>query len=136
MHKLKTPNFSTLYCYDRIFCVITSLTMCTENEANRYGRFLCAMLETVMHWHSNKKIFDEECANYPGFVIKSRVGNQPLENHVDFEIYRHVVYKWHHEISKALVVYLESKDYVQIRNALIVGNGTLVGGVGPFNFQD
>ncbi|XP_046643816.1 THO complex subunit 2-like isoform X8 [Daphnia pulicaria] len=123
MHNLKTPNFSTLICYDRIFCDITyTVTSCTENEANRYGRFLCAMLETVMHWHSSKKIFDEECANYPGFVTKFRVGNQPSENndHVDFENYRHVVHKWHHKIAKALVVCLESKDYVQIRNALIV----------------
>ena len=93
MHNLKTPNFSTLICYDRIFCDITyTVTSCTENEANRYGRFLC------------------------------RVGNQPSENndHVDFENYRHVVHKWHHKIAKALVVCLESKDYVQIRNALIV----------------
>ena len=123
MHNLKTPNFSTLICYDRIFCDITyTVTSCTENEANRYGRFLCAMLETVMHWHSSKKIFDEDCANYPGFVTKFRVGNQPSEtnDHVDFENYRHVVHKWHHKIAKALVVCLESKDYVQIRNALIV----------------
>lgn len=123
MHNLRTPNFSTLICYDRIFCDITyTVTSCTENEANRYGRFLCAMLETVMHWHSSKKIFDEECANYPGFVTKFRVGNQPSEtnDHVDFENYRHVVHKWHHKIAKALVVCLESKDYVQIRNALIV----------------
>lgn len=123
MHNLKTPNFSTLICYDRIFCDITyTVTSCTENEANRYGRFLCAMLETVMHWHSSKKIFDDECANYPGFVTKFRVGNQPSEtnDHVDFENYRHVVHKWHHKIAKALVVCLESKDYVQIRNALIV----------------
>jgi len=123
MHNLRTPNFSTLICYDRIFCDITyTVTSCTENEANRYGRFLCAMLETVMHWHSSKKIFDDECANYPGFVTKFRVGNQPSEtnDHVDFENYRHVVHKWHHKIAKALVVCLESKDYVQIRNALIV----------------
>ena len=123
MHNLKTPNFSTLHCYDLIFCDITkTVTSCTENEANRYGRFLCAMLETVMHWHSSKKIFDEECANYPGFVIKYGLGNQPSENndHFDFENYRHVVHKWHHKIAKALVVCLESKDYVQIRNALIV----------------
>jgi len=123
MHNLKTPNFSTLICYDRIFCDITyTVTSCTENEANRYGRFLCAMLETVMHWHSSKKIFDDECANYPGFVTKFRVGNQPSEtnDHVDFENYRHVVHKWHHKIAKALVVCLDSKDYVQIRNALIV----------------
>ena len=46
---LKTPNFSTLIYYDRIFCDITyTVTCCTENEAGRYGRFLSAMLEQVM----------------------------------------------------------------------------------------
>ena len=46
---LKTPNFSTLMNYDRIFCDITyTVTCCTENEAGRYGRFLSAMLEQVM----------------------------------------------------------------------------------------
>jgi len=34
--------------------------------------------------------------------------------------YRHVCHKWHYKIAKALVVCLESKDYVQIRNALTV----------------
>lgn len=126
MHNLKTLNFSTLICYDRIFCDITyTVTSCTENEANRYGRFLCSMLETVMHWHSSKKIFDEECANYPGFVTKFRVGSQPssqseTNDQVGFENYRHVVHKWHHKIAKAFVVCLSSNDYVQIRNALIV----------------
>lgn len=44
----------------QLFCDITySVTSCTENEANRYGRFLCSMLETVMRWHSKKEIFDE-----------------------------------------------------------------------------
>ena len=49
IHMLKTPNFSTLMNYDRIFCDITyTVTCCTENEAGRYGRFLSAMLEQVM----------------------------------------------------------------------------------------
>ena len=39
---------------------------------------------------------------------------------MDFENYRHVCHKWHYKIAKALVVCLESKDYVQIRNALTV----------------
>lgn len=44
----------------QIFCDITyTVTACTENEANRYGRFLCSMLETVMRWHSDKAIFDK-----------------------------------------------------------------------------
>jgi len=34
--------------------------------------------------------------------------------------FRHVCHKWHYKIAKALVVCLESKDYVQIRNALTV----------------
>ncbi|XP_046462937.1 THO complex subunit 2-like isoform X2 [Daphnia pulex] len=125
LHNLKTPNFLTLKCYDLIFCDITwkgTVPSCTENEADRYGRFLCAMLETVMHWHSSKKIFDEECANFPGFFTKIKRDDQPgvKNDHVDFENYRHIVYKWHQKIAKALVVCLESKDYVKIRNALIV----------------
>ncbi|KDR14733.1 THO complex subunit 2 [Zootermopsis nevadensis] len=123
IHSLKTANFSTLLCYDRLFCDITySVTSCTENEANRYGRFLCAMLETVMRWHSEKATFEKECSNYPGFVTKFRVSNQFSEanDHVGYENYRHVCHKWHYKITKAMVVCLDSKDYVQIRNSLII----------------
>lgn len=43
----------------QLFCdIVYSVTLCTENEARRYGRFLCAVLETVMKWHSSKDIFD------------------------------------------------------------------------------
>ena len=93
IHSLKTPNFSTLICFDRvrkyseeyfieyqesitsaatylnqssfstllqIFCDITyTVTSCTENEAQRYGRFLAAMLEIVNRWHSAREIFEE-----------------------------------------------------------------------------
>lgn len=126
----------------QIFCDITySVTSCTENEATRYGRFLCAMLETVMRWHSNAKIFDAECADHPGFVTKFRVSNQvnlkrrphtPLLNvpfalqcsenndHVGYQNYRHVCHKWHYKITRAIVQCLDSKDYMQIRNALII----------------
>lgn len=123
IHMLKTPNFSTLLCYDRLFCDITySITSCTENEAMRYGRFLYAMLETVMRWHKSRDIFEKECAHYPGFVTKCRMNNQNSDNldNVDYENYRHVCHKWHYKLAKAMVTCLESKDYVQIRNALII----------------
>ncbi|KAL3266220.1 hypothetical protein HHI36_010402 [Cryptolaemus montrouzieri] len=123
IHMLKTPNFSTLLCYDRLFCDITySVTSCTENEAMRYGRFLYAMLETVMRWHKSKDVFEKECANYPGFVTKFRVSNQHADNmdNVGYENYRHVCHKWHYKLAKAMVTCLESKDYIQIRNALII----------------
>ncbi|KAF4523127.1 hypothetical protein B566_EDAN003142 [Ephemera danica] len=123
IHSLKTANFSTLLCYDRLFCDITyTVTSCTENEANRYGRFLCAMLDTVMRWHRTKETFDNECANFPGFVTKFKVSNHfsDANDHVGYENYRHVCHKWHYKITKALVVCLDSKDYVQIRNSLII----------------
>ena len=60
IHMLKTPNFSTLICFDRIFCDITyTVTSCTEQEAHRYGRFLAAMLEIVMRWHSSREHFEK-----------------------------------------------------------------------------
>ena len=67
----------------------------------------------------------KECVGYPGFVTKFRVAdksgaNEKPDDHVDYENYRHVCHKWHYKIAKALVVCLESKDYVQIRNALTV----------------
>jgi len=130
IHQLKTPNFSTLILFDRTFCDITyTVTSCTENEATRYGRFLCAMLETARRWHKDKQVFEEECSGYPGFITKFKAtseietgGTRPLTDFVDFENYRHVCHKWHYKIAKALVVCLESKDYVQIRNALIILN--------------
>ncbi len=70
---------------------------------------------------------------YPGFVTKFRVATDKsggaevasgpaidASNHVDYENFRHVCHKWHYKMAKALVVCLESKDYVQIRNALTV----------------
>ncbi|KAG6465042.1 hypothetical protein O3G_MSEX014901 [Manduca sexta] len=123
VHSLKTPNFSTLLCYDRLFCDITySVMSCTEGEAARYGTFLCKVLGTAMRWHGDKQAFHRECAHYPGFVTKYRVSNQFTEanDHVGYENYRHVCHKWHYKITKAMVVCLDSGDYVQIRNALIV----------------
>ncbi|CAH1128850.1 unnamed protein product [Ceutorhynchus assimilis] len=123
IHMLKTPYFSTLLCFDRIFCDVTySIISCTENEALRYGRFLYAMLEIVMKWHRSKDVFVKECANYPGFMTKFRVSNHTADNldNVGYENYRHVVHKWHYKMAKAVVTCLESKDYVQIRNSLTI----------------
>ncbi|ESO98124.1 hypothetical protein LOTGIDRAFT_174338 [Lottia gigantea] len=124
LHQLKTPNFSTLLCYDRIFCDITyCVTSCTENEAHRYGRFLCTTLDTVMRWHKDKAAYEKECATYPGFVAVFRKGTDSSNNQfdqLDFENYRHVCHKWHFRITKSMVTSLESGNYIQIRNSLIV----------------
>lgn len=116
-------NVYLFVSFFQLFCDVTySVTSCTENEAMRYGRFLYAMLETVMKWHKSKELFEKECANYPGFVTKYRVSHQYSDNldNVGYENYRHVCHKWHFKLAKALITCLDSKDYVQIRNALII----------------
>ncbi|CAL8086593.1 unnamed protein product [Calicophoron daubneyi] len=123
LHQLKTSRFSTLICLDRIFNDITLPTsMCTEDEAHRYGRFLCAVLELVMRWHASEETFNQECGQYPGFVTVFRKGSDANNkaDQLQYENYRHVVHKWHYRITKATVACLESGSYVQIRNALIV----------------
>jgi len=123
LHELKTPNFSTLITYDRVFNDITyTVTSCTENEAHRYGRFLCSALETIMRWHSSTSIYEEECYNFPGFLTVFRKGtdlNNKMDR-LDFENYRHVCHKWHFRLTKSVITCLESKNYSQIRNSLIV----------------
>ncbi|KAK7075828.1 THO complex subunit 2, partial [Halocaridina rubra] len=109
-----------------MYCDITyTVASCTEQEANRYAKFLLGMLETVMHWHSSQTNYEKECANYPGFVTKYRVSRQEANDYVDYENYRHVVHKWHYKITKALVTCLESGDYIQIRNAILILQGIL-----------
>ena len=55
----KSRYYLSLFFW-QIFCDITyTVTSCTENEAQRYGRFLAAMLEIVNRWHSAKEIFEE-----------------------------------------------------------------------------
>ncbi|KAI8799110.1 THO complex subunit 2, partial [Biomphalaria glabrata] len=123
LHNLKTPNFSTLITYDRVFNDITyTVTSCTENEARRYGRFLCSALETVMRWHSSPAIYEKECFNFPGFLTVFRKGTDMNNkmNRLDYENYRHVCHKWHFRLTKSVITCLESKNYSQMRNSLIV----------------
>lgn len=35
------------------------MTSCTENEAQRYGRFLCNVLDDIMRWHSDQAIYEK-----------------------------------------------------------------------------
>ncbi len=127
IHSLKTPNFSTIICYDRIFSDISySIASLTDNEARRYGRFLLGLLETVMAWHTDASVFEQECGNHPGFLtifrnaLSSTQTQSNKQEQLDYENYRHVCHKWHYKLTKSFIVCLESKEYLQMRNALII----------------
>lgn len=116
LHELKVEDYPTIICFDRLLCDITYMMgACTENEANHYGRFLCQILKIIAHWHSDAKIYGEQCEHFPGSVIKLEHGDN-----VDYENFRHICHKWHYRLTRAFTVALESNNYVLIRNALIV----------------
>lgn len=116
LHELKVENFSTLICLDRLLCDLTYMMgACTENEAHHYGRFLRNILKITAHWHSDANIYIEECEKHPGSII-----NIENSDHITYENYRHICNKWHYRLTRAFTVALESNNYIQIRNALIV----------------
>ncbi|XP_057313993.1 THO complex subunit 2-like [Hydractinia symbiolongicarpus] len=121
IHTLEAPNFSTLICFDRTFSDVSYIVASlTENEASRYGRFLCAMLRMVSRWHGDKKLYDKECSRFPGFLTILRATNSEKASYLDYENFRHVCHKWQYKLTKALILGIESKDYTQIRNTLLV----------------
>ena len=61
----------------------------------------------------------QECSNTPGFISMMRSSSSEKQ-YLDYENFRHITFKWHFKLTKSLVVCLESKDYLQIRNSLIV----------------
>ena len=81
----------------------------------------CSIFSYSFHFKEKYAIF-QECGTYPGFVTVFRKGENSNNkaDQLDFENYRHVCHKWHFRITKAMVTCIESGNYIQIRNALIV----------------
>lgn len=47
-------------------------------------------------------------------MMRSSAGGAEKMQYLDYENYRHITFKWHFKLTKALVVLLESKDYMQV----------------------
>nr|KAI8727003.1 THO complex subunit 2 [Biomphalaria glabrata] len=75
-----------------------------------------------MRWHSSPAIYEKECFNFPGFLTVFRKGTDMNNkmNRLDYVNYRHVCHKWHFRLTKSVITCLESKNYSQMRNSLIV----------------
>ncbi|XP_075247054.1 THO complex subunit 2-like isoform X3 [Convolutriloba macropyga] len=125
IHSLQAVNFSTILCFDRVFSdLINNVASFTENEVSRYGRFLYCMWEIILKWHSDKQIYDKECINYPGFFMTIRKDSNSAANKneaiLEYENFRHVCYKWQFKVARDLIQCLESGDYIQTRNTVIL----------------
>ncbi|XP_008787914.2 THO complex subunit 2-like isoform X2 [Phoenix dactylifera] len=119
LHSLGTPFFNTVNHIDVLICKTLQpmICCCTEFEAGRLGRFLYETLKMAYHWKSDESIYERECGNMPGFAVYYRF---PNSQRVTYSQFIRVHWKWSGRITRLLVQCLESTEYMEIRNALIV----------------
>ncbi|XP_074582550.1 THO complex subunit 2 [Curcuma longa] len=119
LHSLGTPYFNTVNHIDVLICKTLQpmICCCTEYEAGRLGRFLYETLKMAYHWKSDESIYENECGNMPGFAVYYRF---PNSQRVTYSQFVRVHFKWNTRITRLLVQCLESSEYMEIRNALIV----------------
>ena len=70
----------------------------------------------------SESVYARECASQPGFSTSS---GDPTANRTSFADYRRLCAKWQHTVTTGLRLALGSKNYVQIRNALLILNTTI-----------
>ncbi|XP_062207878.1 THO complex subunit 2-like isoform X2 [Phragmites australis] len=119
LHSLGTPFFNTVNHIDCLVCKTLQpmIYCCTEFEAGRLGRFLHDTLKMAYYWKSDESVYERECGNKPGFAVYFRF---PNSQRVSYSQFIRVHWKWSSRITKALNQCMESKEYMEIRNALIV----------------
>jgi THO complex subunit 2 len=118
MHSLGTPFFSTLQYYDRVLKDLRQLVFAaTEHEAAHLGRFLYESLAQLAAWRADEATYARECASQPGFGSSFLDRDSRRATFADFVA---VSLKWHQKVVRSLVACLESKEYMEIRNALLV----------------
>ncbi|KAJ9135684.1 hypothetical protein P3X46_032837 [Hevea brasiliensis] len=128
LHSLGTPFFNTVNHIDVLICKTLQpmICCCTEYEAGRLGKFLYETLKIAYYWKSDESIYERECGNMPGFAVYYRF---PNSQRVTYGQFIKVHWKWSQRISRLLIQCLESTEYMEIRNALILL--TKISGVFP-----
>ncbi|KAL6577483.1 THO complex subunit 2 [Orobanche minor] len=119
LHSLGTPFFNTVNHIDVLICKTLQpmICCCTEYEVGRLGRFLFETLKTAYHWKSDESIYEKECGNMPGFAVYYRY---PNSQRVTYGQFIKVHWKWIQRMTRLLIQCLESTEYMEIRNALIM----------------
>ncbi|WKA12261.1 hypothetical protein VitviT2T_029671 [Vitis vinifera] len=81
------------------------------------GRFLYETMKIAYYWKSDESIYERECGNMPGFAVYYRY---PNSQRVTYGQFIKVHWKWSQRITRLLIQCLESTEYMEIRNALIM----------------
>jgi THO complex subunit 2 len=127
MHSSGSPGFRTIKLLDLLFnanklaCIVS---MYSDDEALTFGRFINSILRELFRWHANKddayaKSAHGSYKNLPGFGRKFDADRNPLE-HLQYDDFCKLLYKWHKALFTALKSCLDTGDFQQIRNSLVI----------------
>ncbi|KAJ3059808.1 THO complex subunit 2, partial [Quaeritorhiza haematococci] len=90
-------------------------------------QFLADNLAILTAWHKDKEAYAREGKGngLPGFQRRwppgpLSVSKIPDADLLDWEDFRRVMYKWHGKLRLAFITCLESGEYMQMRNAILV----------------
>jgi THO complex subunit 2 len=127
MHSSGTPGFRTIKLLDLLFnanrlsCIVS---MYSDDEALTFGRFLNSILRELFKWHANKddayaKSAHGSYKNLPGFGRKFDADRNPTD-HLPYNDFCMLLYKWHKALFTALKGSLDTGDFQQVRNSLVI----------------
>lgn len=127
-HNLGTRNFSSLTAYDKVFVdhIGAIIFSSTENEARNYSRFLYTILSDLSPWHRSADTYAKEATGQklPGFQMRwqDRHGGEdiPQADLLTWEQFRTIFCKWQDCLQRTFKSCLTSKEYMRIRNSIIV----------------
>ncbi|KDQ14762.1 hypothetical protein BOTBODRAFT_32521 [Botryobasidium botryosum FD-172 SS1] len=127
LHKIGTPGFSTLKCYNTIIGeqISSVIFTCTENEARNYGRFLRNILSDIAHWPKDENAFggpNRKTVNLlPGFQMRwSRDKTIQPQDIISLVEFQQLTEKLHKRLCYSVVNCLESREHMRVRNTILI----------------
>jgi THO complex subunit 2 len=137
LHTLQTPSFSMLQYFDKALKDLPISLLCmTEYESVRMGRFLRETLVLLEHFRSSPAVYAKECGDNTTFCtnvsnpqVRIRQMNANFTTNVQlklqsskatYDVFLKVHSIWHTKLLKLFLVCLDSKEYMEVRNALMV----------------
>jgi THO complex subunit 2 len=134
MHDLGTPNFASLSFYDKLFGdqLIPTVFHMSDDEIRNYARFLADILSTLSAWYKSEELYLSQALgidklNGPklvGFVQKASALQNPAAitkgDYLQHSSYRIAYAKWQKNTCVALRTCIESREYMMIRNGLLL----------------
>ncbi|KAJ3025707.1 UNVERIFIED_CONTAM: THO complex subunit 2 [Siphonaria sp. JEL0065] len=127
--QLGVPNLMTLPFFDRILSknnLQSMIYLCTEMEARNFGRFTHQLLQTLTNWLNTPSLYTKICLDptHPGFALRwnpdPTTGKIPAEDLMSVPDFRKVMLKWHASMHKTITLCLESGDFSQITNGILI----------------